>query len=103
MDLQIVAKKRFLNSFQKITSRLKKEWGKKATEDFNKLVLGKLELIVSQPYIGKQTAVKNTRSVVVGKGHQNKIYYRVEKSKLLIINMIDTRKNPKKNPFNKSK
>ncbi|MBK8496533.1 MAG: hypothetical protein IPL50_17205 [Chitinophagaceae bacterium] len=102
MDLQIVAKKRFLNSFQKITSRLNKEWSKKTAEDFNTIVIRKLDLIVSQPYIGKQTAVKNTRSVVVGKGHQNKIYYRVEKSKLVIINMIDTRKNPKKNPFNKS-
>jgi hypothetical protein len=46
--------------------------------------------------------VKNTQSVIVGKGHQNKIYYRVEKSKLIIINLIDVRKNPKKNPFNKN-
>jgi plasmid stabilization system protein ParE len=103
MGLQIVAKKRFLNSFKKITSWLKKEWGKKVAEDFNKIVLEKLDLIVSQPNIGAITAVKNTRSVLVGKGHQNKIYYRIEKNKLIIINMIDTRRNPKKNPFNKFK
>lgn len=29
MGLKIVAKKRFLNSFQKVTSWLKKEWVKK--------------------------------------------------------------------------
>lgn len=101
MGLKIVAKKRFLNSFQKVTSWLKKEWGKKAAEDFKSIVIIKIDLIISQPNIGTPTAVKNTRSVVVGKGHQNKIYYRVEKNKLIIINMIDTRKNPKRNPFNK--
>jgi plasmid stabilization system protein ParE len=102
MGLQIIAKKRFLNSFKKITSWLNKEWGKKVAEDFNTIVLRKLDLIVLQPNAGATTAIKNTRSVLVGKGYQNKIYYRVEKSKLIIINMIDTRKNPKKNPFNKA-
>ena len=101
MGIQIVAKKRFLNSFKKITSWLQKEWGKKVAEDFNTTVLRKLDLIVSQPNIGATTAVKNTRSVLVGKGHQNKIYYRVEKNKLIIINLKDIRKNTKKNPFNK--
>ena len=52
MGLQIVAKKRFLNSFKKITSWLQKEWGKTVAEDFNKIVLRKLDLIVSKPNIG---------------------------------------------------
>ena len=99
MGLQIVAKKRFLNSFKKITAYLKSEFGKTAAEDFNKIVLNKLDLIVAQPNIGIVTAVKNTKSVIVGKGHQNKIYYRVEKSKLIIINLIDVRKDPKKKSF----
>ena len=99
MGLQIVAKKRFLNSFKKITSYLKQEWSKKAAEDFKKIVITKLDLIASQPNIGITTAVKNTRSVLVGKGHQNKIYYRVEKNKLIIINLKDIRKNPKQNRY----
>ncbi|WP_462218812.1 type II toxin-antitoxin system RelE/ParE family toxin [Ferruginibacter sp.] len=102
MGLQIVAKKRFLNSFKKITAYLKSEFGKTAAEDFNKIVLNKLDLIVAQPNIGIVTAVKNTKSVIVGKGHQNKIYYRIENNKLVIINLIDIRKDPKKNPFNKN-
>jgi plasmid stabilization system protein ParE len=102
MGLQIVAKKRFLNSFKKITAYLKSEFGKTVAEDFNKIVINKLELIVTQPNIGAVTAIKNTQSVIVGKGHQNKIYYRVEKSKLIIINLIDVRKDPKENPFNKN-
>ena len=99
MGLQIVAKKRFLNSFKKITSWLQKECGKTVAEDFNKIVLRKLDLIVSKPNIGARTAVKNTRSVLVGKGQQNKIYYRVEKNKLVIINLKDIRKNPKRNRY----
>ncbi len=102
MGFQIVAKKRFLNSFKKITAYLKSEFGKTAAEDFNKIVLNKLDLIVAQPNIGIVTAVKNTKSVIVGKGHQNKIYYRIENNKLVIINLIDIRKDPKKNPFNKN-
>lgn len=99
MGLQIVAKKRFLNSFKKITSYLKQEWDKKVAEEFNRIVIKKLDLIASQPNIGVTTSVKNTRSVLVGKGHQNKIYYRVEKNKLIIINLKDIRKNPKRNRY----
>ncbi len=99
MDLQIVAKKRFLNSFKNITLYLKQQWGKKVAEDFNKIVLHKLDLIASQPYIGANTAVKNTRSVLIGKGYQNKIYYRVEQKKLIIINLKDIRRNPKQNRY----
>jgi plasmid stabilization system protein ParE len=100
MGLQIVAKKRFLNSFKRITSYLKKEWGKSIAVDFNKIVINKLDLLASQPNIGADTAIKKTKSILVGKGYQNKIYYRIENNKLIIINLIDSRRNPKKNPFN---
>jgi plasmid stabilization system protein ParE len=101
MGLQIVAKKRFLNSFKKVTTYLKLEWNKTVAEDFNKIVQDKLDFIAAHPTTGAITAIKNTRSVIVGKGHQNKIYYRIENNKIIVINMIDTRKNPKNNPFNK--
>lgn len=43
---------------------------------------------------------KNIRSILVTK--HNKVYYRVEKGNLIIINIIDTRRDPAKNPFNKT-
>ncbi|MEP7239148.1 MAG: type II toxin-antitoxin system RelE/ParE family toxin [Ferruginibacter sp.] len=101
MGFKIIAKKRFLNSFKKITSYLKKEWGKSVAEEFKTITTNKLDLIASQPNIGANTAIKNTKSVLVGKGYQNKIYYRVEKNKLIIINLIDTRKKPKQNRYYK--
>lgn len=102
MGLQILAKKRFLNSFRKITSYLKQEFSKSVAEDFNTIVISKLDLIAAQPNIGTNTSIKNTKAVLAGKGFQNKIYYRIEKNKLVIINLVYTRKNPKKNPFNKA-
>ena len=53
MGFQIIAKKRFLNSFKKITSYLKKEWGKSVAEEFKKIIINKLDLIAAQPNIGR--------------------------------------------------
>ena len=84
---------------KKTTGYLKQEWNKTVAVDFVKIVDKKITLPASQPNIGLTTSVKNTRSVLVGKGHQNKIYYRVEKNKLIIINLKDIRKNPKRNRY----
>ncbi len=102
MALQIITKKRFLNSLQKTTKYLKEEWSKKVAEEFTILVIYKIQLLSKQPQIGNNTSFKNIKSVLAGKGYQHKIYYRVEKNKLIIINMKDTRGNPKMNPFNKT-
>ena len=99
MALQIVTKKRFIVAVKKITAFLKQEWNISVAEDFVTLVNTKITLLASQPKIGATTAVKSTKSVLVGKGHQNKIYYRVEKNKLIIINLKDIRKNPKQNRY----
>jgi plasmid stabilization system protein ParE len=99
MALQIVTKKRFIAAVKKVTGFLKQEWNISVAEDFINLVNSKITLLASQPSIGATIAVKNTKSVLVGKGHQNKIYYRVEKNKLIIINIKDIRKNPKQNRY----
>jgi plasmid stabilization system protein ParE len=99
MALKIVTKKRFIAAMKKVTGFLKQEWNISVAEDFVNLINKKITLLASQPNIGTTTPVDNTRSVLVGKGHQNKIYYRVEKNKLIIINLKDVRKNPKQNRY----
>jgi plasmid stabilization system protein ParE len=99
MGLQIVTKRRFVNSLKKTTAYLKNEWSKKVAEDFKELIFSKIELLALRPNVGSVTSIKNVRSVLVGKGFQNRLYYRVEKNKLIIINLKDIRKNPKKNHF----
>ena len=69
---------------------------------FTEIADEKIKRIARQPDIGNLTTLKNIRSVPAGKGYQNRIYYRVTKDRLIVINMIDARRNPKKNPFNKN-
>lgn len=96
MALQIVTKKRFISSMKKTTSYLKQEWNKPVAVDFVKIVDKKITLLASQPNIGSNTSIKNTKSVLAGRGYQNRIYYRVENNKLIIVNIKDIRKSPKK-------
>ena len=103
MALQIIVKKRFTNSLKKVTSYLKTAFGKQVAKEFYDIVTKKIILLSVNPNLGAQTGIKDIRCVLAGKGFQNKIYYRVKNNDLIIINMIDTRRNPKKNPFNKSK
>ncbi len=99
MALQVIIKKRFLKKLQETARYLKEEWNKKVAEEFVILVFYKIQLISKQPDTGKKTSLKNIRSVLIGKGRQNKIYYRIEKNRLIIIDMKDTRMNPKQNRF----
>ena len=99
MALQVVTKKRFVNSLEKITTYLKKNWSGEVADDFYKLLIKKIDLISLHPNTGKNTTIQNTKSVLVGKGNQNKIFYRIEKNKLILMNMKDTRMNPKRNRY----
>ena len=103
MALKIVVKRRYITNLQKIASYLNKQWGKKVADEFVSVVDNKLLLLANQPNVGLQTGLKNVRSVLVGKGFQNKIYFSVKGNQLIIINIRDTRRNPKTNPFNKAK
>ena len=80
---------------------LEKEWGPKSADAFINKLLEKITLIKKQPEIGSITVYKNIRSILITK--QNKVYYRIENDRIEMINMIDTRRNPEKNPFNKNK
>jgi plasmid stabilization system protein ParE len=99
MALKIEVKKRFIGSMQKIHGYLEKEWNISVADNFKKITDNKIKLLSRQPHIGKTTTIKNVRSVLAGKGYQNRIYYRVIKDKLVIIDIKDTRMNPKQNRF----
>jgi len=99
MGLEIIIKKRFLNRLKIITKYLKDNWGKKEADAFVILVIEKIDVVAAYPKLGTDTSIKNTKSILAGKGNQNKIYYRVEKNKLIVIDMKDTRMNPKRNRF----
>jgi plasmid stabilization system protein ParE len=100
MALQIITKKRFENKVIKLLNYLETNWDDTVAINFKILLLQKLDLLAKQPEIGAEvSALKNIRSILITK--HNKIYYRIENNTIVVINMIDTRKNPKNNPFNK--
>ena len=101
MALKVVTKKKFIKQVEKITKYLKVEFGKKAATDFYNLVNDKIDLLIEQPNIGTQTAIIDVKTVLVGKGKQNKMYYKVDKGSLVIIDIKDSRMNPKRNRFYK--
>ena len=102
MALKIVTKRRYINNIQKISSWINLQLGKKVAAEFIILVENKLKLLSKQPKIGVETELKNIRSVLVGKGFQNKIYYTIKGNELVIINIRDTRRNPRKKPLIKT-
>jgi plasmid stabilization system protein ParE len=66
--------------------------------DFLKKLDEKILKITRFPFIGTPVeGYKLVRSVLISK--HNKMYYRIEETSIVIINMFDTRMDPKKNPF----
>jgi len=102
MALRIITKKRFENKVMKLLLYLETEWSDTVAINFKVTLLEKLELLATQPKTGVEVnSLKNTRSILITK--HNRVYYRIEENKIAVLNMIDTRKNLKKNPFNKNK
>ncbi len=100
MAKQIVYKKRFLNKLDKLLKYLEEEWSSKIADEFLDKLEESMQSIVLHSGIGNTTFLKNTRCILITK--HNKVYYRIEKNKVIVLNMIDTRRNPKRNPFNRS-
>ncbi len=99
MAYQIIIKKRFTNKIQKTLAYLEKEWSHKVAEDFLHKIDRRIDLLTKQPHAGKLSAkVKDIRGLLVTR--HNRLYYKIKGDQVIILNMYDTRINPKKNPFN---
>lgn len=99
MAYPVIYKKRYLNSLDKLLEYLEKQWPAETASDFLNVLENCITAIKINPHIGIETKIKNTRSILITK--HNRLYYRLKKEKIVILNMIDTRRNPSKNPFNK--
>lgn len=98
MAYQIIVKKRFTNKVQKVLAYLEKEWSHKVAADFLIKIDRRFALLTKQPTIGKPSSkIKKIRGLLITR--HNKLYYTIEDDKVIILNMYDTRINPKKNPY----
>ena len=98
MAYQIIVKKRFTNKVQKVLTYLEGEWSHKVAVEFLVKIDRRIDLLTKQPYVGApSTKVKDIRGLLITR--HNRIYYKIKDDKVVILNMYDTRINPKKNPY----
>lgn len=98
MVYQIIFKKRFRNKLEKLLIYLESEFGYLIAQKFAQQLDRKFLALHRQPFIGMQSiSFYHIRSIPAGK--YSRIYYRIENNKIFILNMYDTRINPKKNKF----
>jgi plasmid stabilization system protein ParE len=77
---------------------LEKKWNYKIAEDFLKTLDKRIDTLKKQPRVGKSSIKKpGIRAILITK--HNRLYYKFNADTILVLNMYDTRSNPKKNPY----
>ncbi len=98
MERQIVLKKRYINNLLKVLNYLQAEWGEKVTAEFIARLDKRMLNLLSQPKMGMQSeVVKEVRGILITK--HNRVFYKIASTKIIILDIKDTRMNPKRNPY----
>ena len=98
MAYQIIVKKRFTHKVQKVLTYIEKEWSHKTAKEFLLKIDRRFDLLSKQPYAGALSVrVKDVRGLLISR--HNRMYYKIKGDKVIILNMYDTRRNPKKSSF----
>jgi len=86
------------DDFEEIFEYLKDNWSYKIAHEFTVELLIKVELIAVSPQLGtsseKDTSI---RRMLITK--HNYLYYKVYTDRIVLLDFIDTRQDPTKNPF----
>ncbi len=102
MAYTVIVKKRFTRKITVLLQYLEQEWGRKTAVAFENKLHKRILQLSGQPYMGKPSEIfTGVRSVLVTK--HNRMYYRIQGDCIEIINLYDTRRNPKKNPYKQRK
>jgi len=100
MAYKIIVKRKFTAKLIKLLFYLEVEWGKAVADRFESKVEKRLDNLSKHPFTGPESAYfKNVRSILITK--HNRLYYRIRETTIEVINMYDTRMNPKNNPYKK--
>src|SRR4051812_22198834 len=96
MVYQIIFKKRFQNKLEKLLTYIENEFDLLTAQRFARLLDTKLQLLTEQPFIGTPSVnFPDVRSILAGK--HNRVYYRIEGNKIIVLNMCATGIHPRKN------
>jgi plasmid stabilization system protein ParE len=98
MAYKITVKKRFTNKVKNLLLYLEKTWNEDVAADFMLKLDKQIERVHLRPHTGIQIkSFKSTRSVLITK--HNRMFYRIKRDTVEILNMYDTRMNPGNNPY----
>ncbi|WP_339608475.1 type II toxin-antitoxin system RelE/ParE family toxin [uncultured Roseivirga sp.] len=95
MARKVIWTKRAIHKFNKIVDYLERDWGDNVTRNFVIKTYDIIELISDQSELGTlENQEKQIRGFVLTK--HNRLFYRVTKEDIIILNFFDTRSDPKR-------
>ncbi len=97
MAYKLIITKKFENSAAKTSLRIQKEWSLKLALQFDKRLKDTINELILNPKIGRLSSKKNIRSLRVTK--HNRIYYRISKTQITILDLFESKQNPKRNKY----
>ena len=87
-----------LEDYHAIIDYLITHWSLSIAVDFENTVNQKLSNLSKRPFAGiKSDKNPSVRSILFTK--HNRLYYRITGNNIELLTIIDTRRNPEKNPF----
>jgi plasmid stabilization system protein ParE len=95
---EVIWTKRASAKFDAIIEYLELDWNKKVVRAFVQKTDTILRLLAQTPELGTlEHAEKGIRGFKLTK--HNRLFYRVEKDRLIVLNMFDNRQHPKRKKF----
>lgn len=96
MAYQVEWTEQALEDVQKIIEYLLLEWSFQIAVSFEETILQKIETLINEPLIGLASE-HSIRSILITR--QNRLYYKVTKDRIVLLNVFDIRRDPSKNKF----
>ena len=98
MAKRVIILKRAKQKVKNVYIYLLENWNEKVADEFYNKFESTIKKISLQPGIGRPSSKKpGIRCKLITK--HNCVYYRIKSNSIIIINMLDTRKNPNENPY----
>ncbi len=98
MAHKIKINKRFQIKVAKTYEYIASEWGFSVADAFYDKLLLRLDIIQQHSHFGRPSKKKpEIRKTILGK--YNIIYYRIHKETIIVVNLLNSKQNPKRNPY----
>ncbi len=98
MARKIVLRKRYIKNLDMLLSYLNENWGDMVSHNVIHEIDNRILTLASQPNIGlRSEKMIGARSILITK--HNRLIYKIKANNLIIIDLRDTRMNPKRNKY----